>query len=257
MRSTLPNMIAVATKQRRRRWRTAGLVLLLSVSLFAAGFYAWTRSARYPAYPEAQAAAARAERGSGWFVFVPPGEARAGVIVYPGGLVDAAAYALWAESLQAEGLLVVITPMPLELAVFGIDRAASVVAAFPAVERWILAGHSLGGAMAAEFVARSPGVAAGLLLLGAYPATGTDLSGLPIAVATLLGSEDGVTAGATFAESLQRLPSSSLVRIIAGGNHAQFGVYGPQQGDGVARIDGTEQQRQATEALLTLLEPRP
>jgi hypothetical protein len=247
-------MVQSLRRPRRVRWAIVTLIPILLIALASAVVVAWTRTARYPAHPEALAAAARAERVSGWYVFAPEGEARAGVIVYPGGLVDAAAYAGWAESLQAEGLLAVITPMPLELAVLAIDRAAAVMDAFPATERWFLAGHSLGGAMAAEYAARNPGRAAGLLLLGAYPATGTDLSLQALAVATLLGSEDGVTNRETFDGSLQRLPVDAVRIVIDGGNHAQFGDYGPQRGDGVPRITGTEQQRHATEALLALLQ---
>ena len=41
----------------------------------------------------------------------------------------------------------------------------------------------------------------------------------------------------------------SLV-VIEGGNHAGFGHYGPQAGDGVASIDREEQQRQTAETVL-------
>ena len=38
--------------------------------------------------------------------------------------------------------------------------------------------------------------------------------------------------------------------VIEGGNHAQFGSYGPQSGDGEAQISPAEQWRQTVEAIL-------
>ena len=57
----------------------------------------------------------------------------------------------------ATGYLVVITPMPFNLAVLGIGEADGVIAAHPEVTTWAMAGHSLGGSMAAQYVERQPG----------------------------------------------------------------------------------------------------
>jgi hypothetical protein len=40
--------------------------------------------------------------------------------------------------------------------------------------------------------------------------------------------------------------------IIDGGNHAQYGAYGPQAGDGAATISREEQQQQTTTAISEL-----
>lgn len=37
------------------------------------------------------------------------------------------------------------------------------------------------------------------------------------------------------------MPKQHYERVIKGGNHAQFGSYGVQQGDGVATISGDDQ----------------
>ena len=81
-------------------------------------------------------------------------EPTTGLIFYPGGKVDARAYAPAAHAIAAQGYLVVITPMPLNLAVFGVDRAADVVKAFPSIKHWAIGGHSLGGSMAASFASK-------------------------------------------------------------------------------------------------------
>lgn len=236
-----------------RRVKIVGVALVALILLAGAGFYGWTRVARYPAFPEAVAVAEGAERMNGWYVFVPESEPGTGFVFYPGGLVDAAAYAPLMQLLRDGGVLAVIAPMPLDLAVFGIDRAAAVIAAFPRVESWVIGGHSLGGAMASEFVKRDPEGVDGLVLLASYPAAATDLSGLAIRAVSTYGTENGVTPPEEFEASLARLPPGTELVVIDGGNHAQFGHYGPQAGDGNARIDRDEQQRQTAETVLTFV----
>ena len=241
----------------RKVIRVVGLTLAVLALLVPAAFYGWTRVARYAAFPEAVAVARSAERLHGWYVFAPseaPSEApSAGLVFYPGGLVDAEAYAPLMRRLADEGLLTVLVPMPLELAVFGVGRAARVIEAFPQVETWLIAGHSLGGAMAAEFVKGNPEAVAGLVLFASYPAASTDLSTLSIRVVSTYGTENGVTQPEGFEASLERLPPGTELIVIEGGNHAGFGHYGPQSGDGVAGIDREEQQRQTAEAVRALV----
>jgi hypothetical protein len=227
----------------------AGLVVLV-----AAGFYAWTRTARYQAFPEAVAVAGQAERMRGWYVFAPAGEPVAGFVFYPGGLVDPVAYAPLMQRLRDGGVLAVLTPMPLDLAVLGIGRAGAVIEAFPRVTTWVIGGHSLGGAMAAEFVKGSAEVVDGLVLLASYPASSTDLSALPIRAVSTYGTENALTSAEGFEASMARLPPGSDLVVIDGGNHAGFGHYGPQSGDGVARISREEQQRQTAETVLRFVE---
>ena len=237
----------------RRVFKVVGLTLAVLVLLVPAAFYGWTRVARYTAFPEAVAVAQAAERTGGWFVFVPEQEPIAGLVFYPGGLVDAQAYAPLMRRLADGGVLTVLVPMPLELAVFGIGRAREVIGAFPEVGPWVVAGHSLGGAMASEFVGGNPDLVAGLALLASYPAESSDLSGLPIRAVSTYGTENGITQPEGFEASLARLPPGTELVVIDGGNHAGFAHYGPQAGDGEARIDREEQQRQTAETLLAFV----
>jgi hypothetical protein len=231
-----------------------GLVVVAAVlALFVGGFYGWTRTARYAAFPEALAVAERAESVRGWTVFEPAGEPIAGFVFYPGGLVDARAYAPLMQRLADGGVLAVIVPMPLELAVFGIGRAAAVIEAFPQVGTWVIGGHSLGGAMAAEFVAGAPTAVDGIAFLASFPAESTDLSALPIRAVSTYGTENGLTPPEGFEASMVRLPPGSELVVIEGGNHAGFGHYGPQAGDGTATIDREEQQRQTAATLLAFV----
>ena len=187
----------------------------------------------------------------GRLVFQPSTPTDNGLIYYPGGLVDPAAYAPLMRKVSERGILAVAVPMPLNLAVFAPGRAAEVMAAFPDIEHWIVGGHSLGGSMAAEFVVDNPAAAEGLALLASYPGGDTDLSSAPLAVVSLYGSRDGV-AGDDPAAALGRLPATTRLLVIEGGNHAQFGDYGPQRGDGTATISREDQQRQTAAAIAEL-----
>jgi hypothetical protein len=236
-----------------RRVKRTGIVALSLVVLVAAGIYGWTRVSRYAAFPEAVAASERAERTRGWYAFVPDGAPIAGFVFYPGGLVDPIAYAPLMQRLADGGVLAVIVPMPLDLAVFGIGRAAAVIQAFSQVDTWVIGGHSLGGAMAAEFVKGDPAAVDGIALLASYPAASTDLSALPTRAVSTYGTENGLTQPEGFEASLARLPPGTDLVVIEGGNHAGFGHYGPQAGDGVASIDREEQQRQTAQTLLAFV----
>ena len=237
----------------RRTLEILAIALAGSMALAMLGFYGWTRVSRYPAFDDAAALAAGAETAEGWVVFEPNDEPIAGFVFYPGGLVDPAAYAPLMQRLSQGGVRAVIVPMPLDLAFFDIRRADDVVAAYPGVERWVIGGHSLGGAMACEYVDRSPEGVDGLVLLGSYPAESTDLSALDLPTVSIYGTEDGVS-GDVFEDSALRLPADTTLIEIPGGNHAQFGDYGPQKGDGVASVSRGEQQRLTAEAILALLE---
>jgi len=237
----------------RKAVKITAVVLVACIVLAAIGFYGWTRLSRYPAYEDAATLAETVRTTEGWYVFEPEGEPLAGLIFYPGGLVDPAAYAPLMQRLSDGGVLAVIVPMPLDLAVFGINRADKVISAYPDIEKWAIGGHSLGGAMACEYVSGHPGVLDGLILLASYPAESTDLSATDIDVASIYGTEDGVS-GDVFEDSLVRLPADTTLVEIDGGNHAQFGDYGPQKGDGTASIDRDQQQLLAAESIIALLE---
>jgi len=143
-------------------------------------------------------------------------------------------------------------PMPLDLAIFGVNKANDVIAAYPEVQHWIIGGHSLGGSMAAQYVKDNPTKVKGVAFMAAYPADNVDLSKLPVKFVSLHGSNDGLATEAKIQNSLKNLPADTKVVLIEGGNHAQYGNYGPQAGDGIATISREEQQRQTTTAMVKL-----
>lgn len=239
----------------RSRWkkigRIAGIGLGSLLLLLIAAFVIWgsTPSAPMPAALSAlnSDAQVRVSHAHGWLVFDPAGASpETGFIFYPGGHVDYRAYAPEARAIAARGYRVVIVPMPLSLAVFGINRAADVIQAFPEIKHWALGGHSLGGSMAAAYVYEHPGAVAGLVLWASYPASNNNLAGGTLQVISIYGSHDGAVAAIESSRPL--LPAGAQWVRIEGGNHGQFGDYGLQPGDGDASISRAEQQQQIVAA---------
>lgn len=190
-----------------------------------------------------------------WALFEPiKTQADTALIFYPGGRVDFRSYAPAARAIAEAGYPVFVLSMPFNLAVFDIDRAADVMAAYPEIQNWVIGGHSPGGAMAANFVVRNPEDVQGLLLWAAYPASSDDLSGLNVEVTSIYATRDGLSTGEKIDQSRSLLPVDTIWMAIEGGNHAQFGWYGNQPGDLPAEISREAQQEQIVAASIALLE---
>jgi len=237
------------------KWALIGLTALLLVAVV--GFTVWAYT---PLGPSDEALAALNSDASvsvttrPWLVFTPAGTApRTGFILYPGGRVDARSYAPQARAIAEKGYLVVIPPMPFNLAVFGVNKADAVIAAHPEIARWAVGGHSLGGAMASSYLFRSGADDVGLVLWAAYPA-GDSLADRAIPATSIYGTADGVATPDEVLAGRALLPADARFVPIEGGNHAQFGSYGPQPGDNPATISAAEQQAQAAAATMALLE---
>ena len=243
----------------RLRW-WAWLLIALGVLLVVAvlGFVIWAES---PLGPMAEAVAALDSNEEvtvlhdDLIVFRPTGEmVETGLIFYPGARIDPVSYAPAMRALAAQGFLAVIAPMPLNLAVLDSDKALGVMDGFPEIGRWAVGGHSLGGAMAAAFVASHPDTADGLALWAAYPPSGSDLSAWGGGVTSISATSDGLTTPDDIARTTPLLPANTEFVVIEGGNHAQFGWYGEQGGDGVPTISREVQQEQIVVATLALLQ---
>lgn len=192
--------------------------------------------------------------GGDWIVFTPAASTPlAGLILYPGGRVDHRSYAPVAQRIARRGYLVAIVRMPLSLAVFGIDRANGVIAAHPFVRHWVIGGHSLGGSMAASYARTHPHAVQGIAFWASYPASADDLSDTGLKGLSVYGSNDGILDREALNATLPLLPNGTVVRVIEGGNHARFGSYGPQPGDGTPTISAEEQQAAAADLTVEML----
>ena len=165
--------------------------------------------------------------------------AKTGAIFYPGGKVEAKAYVPLMYSLAENGILSVLVTMPGNLAVLDMNAADGLQEKYPEIENWYMAGHSLGGSMAASYIAENSKDFDGIILLASYSTA--DLSNSGLDVLSIYGSNDGVLNMEKYEEYKINLPDDFSEFVIDGGCHAYFGAYGEQDGDKKATITREEQ----------------
>jgi hypothetical protein len=234
------------------------LISLLTIVLLAvvAGII-WASSARKP---EREALDAMESndlvdvKTDRWLVFCPKEKGpEVGFILYPGARVDVRAYSPAAQAIAARGYLMVIVPMPLNLAGFAINRASEVINSFPHIVHWAIGGHSHGGAMAASFAYNNPATIKGLVLWSSYPAGKNDFSAKDLAATSIYETLEGRSVMKGTDSYRNRLPPHTRWTPIEGGCHAQFGWYGLQKNENVPTISHEAQQEIITTATLDLL----
>lgn len=224
------------------------LAVLLACAVYLGDFYRADMES-IEAFLPAAAVEMRSD-AKGHLLFEPE-EARAGFVFYPGGKVEHAAYIPLMKSLASEGILCVLVKMPFHLAVLDIDAAAGIPEQYPQIEHWYIGGHSLGGSMAASYLSGQPDSFDGLILLGAYSTA--DLSESGLSVLSVYGSEDLVMNREKYGSSTENLPEDFTEILIEGGCHANFGMYGAQDGDGTPAISNEEQILRTSDAIAAMI----
>ena len=227
------------TKPRRKKWKLAGGILLAVLVLLAGGFF-WYVSDYYRAEDvalEVLASGDHLEVRDDLTILSPSYPTDTAIIFYPGAKVEATAYLPLLDQLRQTGLTCVLVEMPFHLAIFDVNAAEDVMVQFPDIQHWYIAGHSMGGAMASQFASEHPDEVDGLILLGAYLY--------------------GITVYGSLNQSVEdKIDYTENVVEIEGGNHAQFGNYGPQKEDMPATISAEEQQAQTVEAISDFIAQR-
>lgn len=167
------------------------------------------------------------------------------IIFIPGGLVTSDSYSYLAISLALEGYNVTIVKEIFYLAILSPNRAKRFID--EDLDN-IIIGHSLGGVVA-SMVANSEDLISKVVFLGSYPIKDvSDKDTLFIAAEFDLGMDP-----IAFDESLQYVSDENTIINIDGGNHAQFGWYGPQRGDGEATITTLDQQNLVIQYILDFI----
>jgi len=248
-------MTRLTAKQRlrRRRIRITGWTALTSLLVTIVGFLTWfhivfpaDRSSTLEVYRDASVVV---ERMPGVVVMTPevsPASTH-GVLYFPGARVDPYSYLYPLADVAASGVTVVIMEPLMNMALFDQRDLASLTQFAPSVTSWTLAGHSLGGVRAC-LLADDPRVFS-LVLFASYCAN--DLSGLELDVVLVLADQDGLIDREAVRDSEALLPPGRLTtRVIEGANHASFGTYGPQPGDGESTLSPAQMRAQITEILL-------
>lgn len=177
------------------------------------------------------------EMEEGYFLDGP--EKENAMIFYPGAKVQVEAYLPILYNLAERGVDCFLVQMPCNLAILGMNKADSILEKYE-YENWYMSGHSLGGAMAASYSAEHIEEVDGLVLFAAY--TTKELESDTFTVLSIYGSEDKVLNMEKVEEGRELVQKNYTEFCIEGGNHAYFGNYGEQEGDGEATITKTEQQ---------------
>ena len=167
------------------------------------------------------------------------------LIFYPGAKVEYTAYSPMFMDLSEEGIDCYLVEMPFNLAVLGQDSADEIID-LGNYSHYFISGHSLGGSMAAAYV-NSTNKTDGLILFAAYPT-----SEIEKPVLSIYGSEDNVLNMEKYNQSVVFMDNLTEL-IIKGGNHAQFGYYGNQSGDGIAKISADNQQKQCENEIIEFI----
>ena len=242
--------------RRRLRWLWILLTIILVLAIAVGAFTIWASMPVGELMPEAEAALLSDERvtvtGRGWLAFIPhDAPPTAGIILYPGGRVQAEAYAPLARRIAEEGYLATIVYAPINLAILNPNAAGGVMENFSAIDTWVVGGHSLGGSTAGIFAANHPDSVSGVVFIASYPANDA-LVNLDIPILSIYGTNDGVAETEDIVEAV--LPSTTRFVPIEGGNHSQFGYYRFQSGDSEATISRDEQIDQTIDAIIAFLD---
>lgn len=240
------------TKRRKRVFVTLAVTFsLLLALLIASAIYL---SDYYEADEDKIAAFSSSIDGQyddGKIIFEPLSETDTALVFYPGGKVHYRAYIPLMQACAEEGILCILYDMPFNLAVFDSDAADGIQNQFPKIKNWYIGGHSLGGSMAASFLADTKDSYSGLVLLGSYSTE--DFSDSQIKVLSVYGSCDKVLDMADYNENKANLPSDFEEVVIDGGCHAFFGMYGRQDGDGEPSVTNEEQIYMTADAIASFV----
>lgn len=224
---------------RRKKWLMAGGAVLLILAILA-GVFLWYVSDYYRAEDVALEVLAQdngISQRDNLTILSPTYPTDTAIIFYPGAKVEAEAYLPLLDQIRQTGVTCILVHMPFNMAIFDTNAAEEVIAQYPEFQHWYVAGHSMGGAMASKFASDHPDQVDGLILMGAY-------------IYGDYPAEKALTIYGSLNQSAEdHIDYTENIVEIEGGNHAQFGNYGPQKGDLPAAISAEEQQAQTVAAI--------
>ena len=238
------------TKKRMKKWKKRLLAAVIAAAALAIIFAVYVNDYYHSEVTVSYGAhgGISVQEEKDYVAFLPEGkETDTAFVFYPGAKVEYTAYAPLMERLAREGVACYLMHMPCNLAVLDKNGAEEVRREY-AYDNWYVGGHSLGGAMAAAYVSQNAGDYDGLVLLGAYSTK--DLTDSGLKVLSIYGSEDGVLNREKYETDKDNLPKGFSEAEIPGGNHAYYGSYGEQKGDGQADITPDEQQEETAQKIL-------
>ena len=246
-----------AGRRRLRRIRITGWTALSSLIVTIIGFLVWA-STPYPEQPEPirdllTRSDITVDAGPDHITVGPAASegplAGEALLFFPGARVNPHAYATtFADTVAATGLSVTIVRPWWNLAITD-PRDLTDFQDLSDAEFTGVGGHSMGGVKACDLAAEHE--LQRLVLMASYCAT--DLSGGSLDVLSLSGSNDLLVDPVAVDDARQLLPDTTREVNLEGLNHASFGDYGPQTGDGEAGVSRAEAIVAITEELVSSL----
>jgi len=195
----------------------------------------------------------KVENTDDYYLFTPKKEFKNVFIFYPGAMVEPEAYVPLCRKIADNDIQVYLIKMPWRLASKGYNKPKELHLFNDSAKNYILAGHSQGGKMAAQFVYENPKLIDKLILIGTTHPRDISLAQSEIPILKIYGSNDGVASEKSMFDNKSKLPKSAKFIRIEGANHAQFGYYGFQLGDDKADISREQQQKQTLAEILKFI----
>lgn len=248
-------VLRLKTAQRTNKWKKIIMWTILSIVIIVAGVYVYLNSVTYSPTERAETAmtsdaqviVAKIKDG---YRFEPVGTeiTKPNLIFYPGGLVEPESYSPLAREMAEQGHRVYIANMPINLAIFGQNKADSFIEEHPD-EAFVIGGHSLGGSFASRYATEHNEKLEGVFFLASYADEGGSVKNTDLSILQITGSDDGVLNWEDWENSKANLPEDTTYVSIEGGNHGQFGSYGMQKGDNQPAITEDKQLEEVVVAL--------
>lgn len=241
--SALAIVRSLRARKARSGWRLVLRTVVVVLAVAGIALVAWLRpfSAEEPALAAMQSSSSVTVNETATRIVMTPAATPSTTAVFfePGAKVEARAYAAILRPLAEAGFTVVIAKQPLAIAFLSISDFESARTDFPAVTRWVIGGHSLGGVVASIQADAGDSNKAhpvvGLVLYASFPASDESTS-LTARVLSVSAANDGLATPADVDAAKSLLPSDTTYTVIPGAVHAFFADYGAQPGDGVPTV---------------------
>ena len=232
----------------KKRWILTALLIIIIAAVCCAALYLndyYHAESGALKYINGTDTVSVEDSGSGLFLDGPGNDTA--LIFYPGAKVEYTSYLPLLSRISAEGIDCFLVEMPFNIAFFAPDSADNIIDNYN-YTHYYMAGHSLGGTVASNYV-NNHNTADGVILFASYS---TDKIEKP--VLSVYGSEDKVLNHESYDEFKSKMADGLSEVVIEGGNHAQTGDYGSQDGDGKAKITPENQQKQSADAVIDFIQ---
>ena len=144
-------IFSLQPKTRKNLWRIIAVLIIVALGVPGLQWLTHERQLLPEAADTLESDAQMTVTQESWLTFTPTEDHATGFIFYPGGRIAPEGYAPLMREIALEGYLVVVPDMPLNIAAFRPNIADKIIAAHPEINRWVISGHSVGGAMAAQY----------------------------------------------------------------------------------------------------------